>query len=130
MTILALDLGSKKTGVAVSHGILAEALTTLYLNKSGEEGFIEKLKQIIEEQKVEQLVVGLPLSRNGKPTAQSTLIERQAKQISLTLGLPIEFCEETLTSWEAEGQAGKDKASIDAQAAKIILEQYLNEHRD
>jgi len=129
VTILALDIGSKKTGVAISHGEMAQALITIFIDKTGEKGLIEKINKIISDQKVEQLVVGMPLSKDGHQTTQSALIKGQAQRISSAVSLPVEFCEETLTSWEAEEQIGKNRDQIDAQAAKIILEQYLNERR-
>lgn len=128
MTILALDLGSKKTGIAISHGEMAEALKTYYFDKTGEDGLVSDLRKIVAEQKVEKLVIGLPLSLNGEQTDQSRKIKKQAEGIAEKLGLPFDFTQEALTSWEAS-ESETNQKGIDAQAAKIILEQYLNEQR-
>ncbi len=128
MTILALDLGTKKTGIAISHGEMAETLKTHFLDRTGVDGLIERLGQIIREQKVTKLVVGLPVDNNGDETKQSQWVREQAKKIADALGIELDFSPEVLTSWEAV-ESGASPEEVDALAAKIILEQYINEHR-
>ncbi|MCX6809549.1 MAG: Holliday junction resolvase RuvX [Candidatus Berkelbacteria bacterium] len=127
---LALDLGKRRVGVALSHGIIAEAQKTILLNESKPEEFFPKLKKITEEQKVKKIIVGLPLGKNLQETKQSVWTRDFASKIERELRLPIEFVEESFSSTSAleDLKKGKrfKKEEIDAQSAKIILEQYLN----
>ena len=128
MTILALDLGTKKTGIAISHGEMAETLKTYFFDRTGIDGLIERLERIVKEQGVTQLVVGLPVGYNDEETKQSQLVRAQAEKIAQALNVKLDFSPEILTSWEA-AESGASKAEVDAVAAKIILEQYINERR-
>lgn len=126
MNLLALDLGRKRVGVAVSHGILAEPLTTLKLDENNENQFLVGLEKIIKDQKVEKIIVGLPLGKNLEKTEQTRWVEKLSKKLSDQLLVPFEFVDEAYSTTMAH--MSKD-ADVDAQAAKIILEQYLNEKR-
>lgn len=126
MTIIGLDLGRKKTGVALSHGVVAEGYATLDFDEDNIDNFIGKLNEIINEQKVDKIVVGLPLGKDGKDTDQSVWVKTQVQKIASATGKQIVFTEESYSSTQAEGEKG----DIDQQSARIILEQYLNETKD
>jgi len=123
VTIIGLDLGRKKIGVALSSGIVAEGYTTLKFDEHDIDHFISELNKIIFEQKVDKIVVGLPLGRDGKETNQSIWAKTQAQKIASATGKQVVFVEESYSSSQAEGERG----DIDQQSARIILEQYLNE---
>lgn len=123
MTILGLDLGCKKTGVALSHGVVAEGVATLKFDENKIDEFIADLQNIIDEQRVELIVVGLPLGKDQKRTDQSIWTKEQAEIIADRTGKKVVFTEESYSSTQAEGEKG----DIDQQSARIILEQYLNE---
>ena len=123
MTILALDLGRKKTGVALSSGVVAEGYATLPFDDKKLDGFTSALKKIIKEQTVGQIVVGLPFGKDGKETDQSKWTRIQADKIQDAVGVSVVFTEESYSSAQAEGEEG----DIDQSSAVIILEQYLNE---
>ena len=134
-TVLALDVGEKRIGLALSHGIVAEGLTTLDFNNEKPEETIAKIKDIILKQKVDQIVVGLPLGRDGKETAQSQKIRSFASELEKALSLECHFVEESYSTVEVERERedlkekGKPKPlNIDAEAARVILEQYLHEY--
>lgn len=128
--LIALDFGTCKIGVAVSHGFVAEAHTTLSYDEKSPADFISSLKKIVLSQGADVLVVGLPLGKEGKPTRQGKWIEENAKMVAQALDLPIKFTDESFSSAEAKTNLGKaySKEKIDAESAKIILDQYLNEH--
>jgi putative Holliday junction resolvase len=130
VTILALDIGQKRTGVALSHGIIAEGIETI----SGGLACIDPLKKLIEKEKVDQIVIGLPLNGVGEETRQSGEIREVAKEIEKTLNLPVDFVEESYSSTQAMMDLGsladRKSGNIDQQSAKIILQQYLNERRN
>ncbi|MDJ0689823.1 MAG: Holliday junction resolvase RuvX [Xenococcaceae cyanobacterium MO_188.B32] len=133
ISALGLDVGKKRLGVAGCDGmgLLATGLTTI--ERTSFKDDVAKLKQIIEERKVEILVVGLPYSMDGTIGFQAKQVQKFARRLSQALELPIEYVDERLTSVEAEAQlkaqkrfSSYDKGSIDRQAAAIILQQWLD----
>ncbi len=125
--ILALDVGSKRIGLALASGIarLARPLTTL----DADGDVIDQLARIITDEKVEQLVVGLPRNLDGQETAQTASVRSFTSQLE-QFKLPIHLQDEALTSHKAEAELaarGKayNKADVDALAATYILEDYL-----
>ncbi|MDH4358751.1 MAG: Holliday junction resolvase RuvX [Candidatus Berkelbacteria bacterium] len=134
-TVLALDVGEKRIGVALSHGVVAEGFGVLDFRKDKPEETIAKIKNIISEQKVDKIVIGLPLGRDGKETAQSQKIRAFTANLEGALGLECDFVEESYSTVEVEREQenlkekGKLKSlDVDAEAARVILEQYLQEN--
>lgn len=132
MIALGLDFGTKKVGLAISHGVVAEVHGTLPYSEQNPDELSSKLKAIIKEQKVQMIVIGLPLGRDGKETEQGKWTKKQAEVLKGKLDLPVKFVEESFSTHEARSRLGKEvrpKDLVDSEAARIILEQYLNEHR-
>lgn len=127
--VLALDVGTKRIGVAVADTIvpIARPLTTLAVD--GTE--VDQIQKIVTNQLIETIVVGYPRNQSGDPTAQTAIAEEFAGKLD---GIAtIVFQDESLTSVIAEDRlkASKkpyDKADIDVQAAVIILQDYLETH--
>lgn len=129
-SVIALDVGGKRIGVAVAslEARLATPLTTL-----DAEDYLPGLKEIIAAESVRHIVVGLPRSLSGQETGQTREIQIFSESIK-SLGLPIYFQDESVTSKQAEAELqarGKpyQKADIDALAATYILEDWLNESK-
>ncbi len=127
-SILALDLGEKRIGVArASHAArLAEPLTTL----QNDSGLTTKLQMLIEKHSVDTLVIGLPRGLQGQTTAQTTTIRHMAEQLAKSLRLKVHWQDETLTSRQAEEELKArgvryNKGTVDALAACLILEDFL-----
>jgi putative Holliday junction resolvase len=130
--ILALDIGEKRIGVAIARAGLTIAQT--YTTLSNDDTTVPTLKQIFSTEGIETLVVGLPRNLSGDDTAQTRSVREFAAQLQRDLGCDIEFQDEALTSHTAEEllkQSGKPyaKPDIDAMAAALILQDYLEEHR-
>lgn len=123
MTILALDFGTKRVGLAISHGIVAAALDAIIFDRNNKEKFFNVLEQILRAQKVERIILGLPL-RDDEETSQSQITRAIGKEISEELNIPVEFVDESFSSIEAKESNAKD---IDSESARIILERYINE---
>lgn len=127
--ILALDIGEKRIGVARANSIarLPQALTTL----ANDEQFESKLAEIIRQEDIGILVVGLPRNLHGGLTAQSEYVQVFCQQRLNNVGVPVVYQDETLTSVAAEEALGQraqqDKSLIDAEAARLILQDYLGE---
>lgn len=127
--ILAIDYGEKRVGVAIAHVVarLPRPLTTL----ANTETLLNDISELIRQEHVGLVVVGLPRSMDGGYSAQTHAAENFAGHLASVIPVPIELADETLTSVDAENSlAGQPhaKGDIDARAASLILERYLAEH--
>jgi putative Holliday junction resolvase len=121
MSLIGLDLGEKRVGVAISRsGIIAEPLTTLNFD----DNFLGELKNICQEEEAEKIIIGLPKSLSGKENAQEQKIKKIAKDIEEKMGTSVELIDESFTSKIAQDRLGRNK--VDEEAATIILESYIN----
>lgn len=128
-TLLAIDVGTKRIGVATADTIVPIAVPLTTINVDGTE--LEKLAAIIKEKNVEKVVVGFPRNQSGNATDQTTVSEIFGKRVMAYAD--IVFQDESLTSVMAEDRlkrSGKpyEKGDIDALAAAIILQDYLEIH--
>lgn len=125
-SVLGLDIGEKRIGVARVQLIarIPEALGAL----NNDEGFSGALQALIDEYQPDTLIVGLPRNLDGQETAQTQYVKAFSQENLLQFNLPIVFQDETLTSRVAEDRlqgTNYKKGDIDAQAAVVILEDYL-----
>ena len=121
MSLIGLDLGEKRVGVAISRsGIIAEPLTTLNFD----DNFLGELKNICREEEAKKIIIGLPKSLSGKENAQEQKIKKIAKDIEEKMGTSVELIDESFTSKIAQDRLGRNK--VDEEAATIILESYIN----
>ena len=127
-TLLALDVGERRIGVAVADtmGRIASPLTTLDVD--GLE--IVSLQRLLLEHGADELVVGLPRNMSGEPTQQTEAVKEFVIRRLLGFEVPVAYQDESLTSVLAERelkQRGKPytKADIDALAATLILQDYV-----
>ncbi len=131
MTILGLDIGEKRTGVAISNEISLLCTPLEYI--SSNDNFLEKISNIIQEKKVKKIIIGLPKLLSGKEGERakfsrsiSNLIKSNHKAIKVILW------DERLTTKQAEKylletmtNKKKIKEKIDSASAVLILENYL-----
>jgi putative holliday junction resolvase len=152
-TILALDYGRARIGLAIADAEvrLAKPLATLERINRNED--MRRLRELAREQGVTQIIVGLPLRLDGSHGEMAEEASRFAERVRKQIGVPVEMVDERLTSWEAERlleeqggrvmkpparlTSGKDlhtpkrkpksegKLSVDALAAAVILNEYL-----
>nr|MBI2639243.1 Holliday junction resolvase RuvX [Candidatus Peregrinibacteria bacterium] len=128
--ILALDIGTKRVGVAVSDADQTMAFpreTFAFGNKSA---FLKRVKALVDEEKIGMIVLGLPLDENNEATEWSEKIQTLGMKLSGITELPVHFVDEFLTSREARAKIPlrrdrRKKGSDDSLAAQIILERYL-----
>jgi putative Holliday junction resolvase len=138
MRFLALDVGDRRVGVAVSDesGLIASPL--LVIRRVSKLEDFARIAGLIEQQGAEGLVVGLPLNADGTLTAQAARIKRYATALQEALRAEqlepsIVFWDERMSTREAQqamissGRRAKDRrANIDAVAAAVILQDYLD----
>jgi putative Holliday junction resolvase len=139
MRIVGLDAGERRIGVAISDGTgtLARPVGTLQAaaldDRAVEAAAGEIARLAAEEGGVDAVVVGLPRRLDGSPNAMTPRVEAFATRLRETTGLPVAFQDERLSSREAESRLAireKDwrvrKARLDAAAAAVILQDYLD----
>jgi putative Holliday junction resolvase len=130
---MALDVGDKTIGVAVSDALLLTAQPRSTIRRKNLQHDIEILRHIVEENEVHQIVVGHPLHMDGKESRQSQKVRLFADELQKQLNTPIVFWDERLTSFAAEQHLEemglnwrKRREHVDKIAAMIILQGYLD----
>jgi len=131
---LALDLGTKRIGVAISRGgTLAEPLCSIIKLKGAVEAEIVKL---CAEHAIETIIVGMPYNEHGAKTSQCEVVERFCRRLERRGAPPIVFMDEFGSSIEAKQRLRSKKLPpkklretglIDAESASIILQNYIDE---
>jgi putative Holliday junction resolvase len=133
MRVLAIDLGSKNIGTAVSDelGMTVRPLETI--RRSSNQRDIARLKSLIEDLDAEAVVVGLPLRMDGTAGDAAAEATRFAERLRAELGVAVFMQDERLTSYEAEQMMidrglnrTERRARSDKFAAMIILRDYLS----
>jgi putative Holliday junction resolvase len=145
--ILAIDYGKKRLGLALSDefGVTSRPYATwTRINRRRD---LARLRELVRQEEVQLIVVGLPLHLNGGPSEMSEEAKSFAARVEKALALPVEMMDERLSSWEAhETLAGmtsskrarhdssgrtdtKKKTPLDDIAAAIILRDYLDRAR-
>lgn len=128
-TLVALDVGEKRIGIAVADTAVRIAIPYATLTVDGTE--VKEVALLVVREGAERIIVGYPRNQSGEPTAQTAYAEAFAKQLKDIA--PVTFQDESLTSVMAEQRLkarGKPyaKGDIDAEAAAIILQDYLELH--
>lgn len=132
-SLLALDVGAKRIGVALSSAgvYFAKPLTTLDYSND----IFAEISVLAKQHDVTVIVVGYPRGMSGQATEQTKAIEAFVDELRKNVSIPVEWQDETLTSVKAEAELASrhkgdvyNKADVDALAATYILEDYLTEH--
>ena len=133
MRVMALDVGEKKIGVAISDALLLTAQARPTLHRKNLKSDISILGRLAEENEVHEIVVGYPLHMSGKESLQSEKVKEFAAELGNALQLPVVLWDERLTSFAAEqhleemGLKWRQRRDhIDKIAAMIILQSYLD----
>jgi putative holliday junction resolvase len=122
MKVIALDFGSARTGVAVSDptGTLARPLCVV--ERAAEPAGLDRLAGLIDRERADVVVVGLPLTLRGERGEQAVATDRFVEELRTRVQVPVEsFDERFTTSLAARG----GDAPEDARAAAHLLESYL-----
>lgn len=131
--VLALDLGKKRIGLAMSDelGITAQGLETLQRTRIRED--LERLSSLATDNNVSLILMGNPLHMSGREGRQVEYTREFAERLGAATGIPVQFWDERLTTVEAERvlrQSGvsieKRAKAVDRLAAVILLESYLD----
>lgn len=132
MRYLAIDYGTKRTGLAICDP--GETIVSPLTVIEGQKGLLKKIAEVVETERVEAVVLGLPLNMTGSESAQTKLVFKFAEQLKGYLHIPVHFQDERLSSFGAEEKLasakftrGKKRKRLDAVAAAEILEAFLEQ---
>lgn len=127
--VMALDVGTKRIGIALSDYLLMLSNGHSYISREPEDKALDTIYKIAKENNVQKIIVGIPLNMDGTKGFQAENCEEFASKIK---GYEVIFEDERLTSDTAEENLRakkidfrKDKGLVDIESACIILEQYL-----
>jgi putative pre-16S rRNA nuclease len=132
--VLALDLGTRRIGVAISDftGTVASPLTVLERSKSLRNDH-ERIAAVVRKEEAELVVVGLPLSLSGEEGPAARAARTEANALATLVGVPIETFDERLTTVTAEralteaGVRGRARRQlVDKVAAAVLLQAFLD----
>lgn len=136
MRVMALDMGERRVGVALSDptGTVARPLRTLQ-RASREEDF-EAINELVDEYDVDLVLVGRPLTLRGEVGPQAQRVQRYAEALAETLSVPLKMWDERYSTTSAEQimrenrpkkkRRRRGKPGVDAVAAAVILQAFLD----
>jgi putative Holliday junction resolvase len=135
MRALGIDHGTKRIGIAISDelGIIAQPLEFIPAEPFAD--FLRRLKEIIREKQVEQLVLGMPRNMDGSYGPAALKVQEFAAVLRDSVAVPLALWDERLTSAqanrfliEANVRRAQRKEKVDKTAAAILLQSYLDSH--
>lgn len=137
MVILGVDLGKARTGVAVCDKSELLASPVEVVNEHNRERLLERVAQLAKDRRAEQIVVGLPRNMDGSEGESAQNARAFGAELVEKTGLPVDFSDERGTTITAHGflnetntRGKRRKATVDAVAATIILQDYLDYRRN
>lgn len=125
MRVAGIDYGTKRIGLAISDE--SQTLAREYGIYSPKE-FWQNIEQLIRQEGIERIVLGLPLNMSGENTDKTQEVQAFYDQLQQRLSIPVEFMDERLSSVMAGNLPGGSK-NIDSLAAQIILQNYLDKNK-
>lgn len=135
--ILALDLGHKRVGAAVSDSLLISLTRLTPLGRSNWKQLLLDVTRLVKDFDAKTLVIGFPLGLDGNKGSAAVAVERMAEKFARSLRIPIYLQDERLTSVEAEEQLRAEghnpkeiRELVDSQAAVIILADFIADGQD
>ena len=133
MVAMALDIGEKRVGVAVSDAGGRIASPVKVLPAAEVKSLARSFRMLLEDYEPEVLVCGRPMTLAGEQGPQAVRIEEEARRIGDAVGLPVAFVDERLSSAEAkrilraQGMSERDmRGRVDAVAASLFLQTWLD----
>ncbi len=135
--VLALDVGSKRIGVAVSDETATLAFPRPPIwRQEGYRRDMAAIRDLVQSEEVAEIVIGMPAMLSGHRGVQAAKMEDFAAKLRRYVSVPVSFQDERLTTGEAEKaliagnvRPGDRKRSVDSMAASLILQAYLDRRR-
>lgn len=130
LKILALDYGKARVGLAIGDTETKIALGKGILHGLSQNKLISKIKAIVEFEKIDRVLVGLPLNMSGEPTDMTKEVQLFVDKLRNHISVPVQTMDERLTSQMADRliiDMPKPQRKQDQVAAQIILQNYLDQ---
>lgn len=131
--ILGIDYGDARTGIAISDLLCSIVGSTTVIHSRKPEKTLEEICKLVSENDIGEIVMGLPRNMDGTEGPRAELCRTFAQQVEQATGLPVKLWDERRTTVEAHNilsehnyHGKKRKNIVDAVAASLILEGYLN----
>ncbi len=137
MVVAGIDFGNRRIGLAVSNSDQLSAYPVETIERSRSlAADLATLRARLTALEVRRIVVGLPLNMDGTVGPQARAAQVFARRLEEATGIPVELCDERLSSFEAEERLkgipvrrNRRKLAIDAVAASVILETWLRSQK-
>ena len=128
-TLLGFDYGRLRTGIAVGQTLTGTATSLVTLQSRNHKPDWDGIDRLVREWQPDGLVVGIPVHMDGTEQEMTKTARKFGGQLKARYNLPVYEADERLSSAEAEQNlgGGQDKAAIDREAARLILQAWLNE---
>jgi len=133
--LLALDLGAKRVGLAVSDELHITATPVPFIERRSWKELLRRVASVIEAYDARGLVIGLPLNLDGSEGEAAREAKRIAQNFQRSLNVPVYLQDERLTSFAADLAMRSDgvntqesQSRIDSESAAIILRDFLAQH--
>lgn len=133
MRILAVDLGSARTGIAVSDDNQVLASPFCVVAEKNKDVLMQKIHEICKKEKIGKIIVGLPRNMDGSEGESAQNCKKFASDLSDVTNLPVSMVDERCTTITAHNflnetnvRGKKRKNVVDAVAASVILQNYLD----
>lgn len=136
MIIMSVDYGDKRTGIAICDKLEMLASPVCVLNEWNAQALAEKIVALANEKKAETIVIGLPKNMDGSKGFRADACEELGELVKARTDIPVCFWDERLTTVSAHRilsennvRGKKRKAVVDAVAAEIILQDYIDSRK-
>jgi len=130
---MALDIGDKRIGVALSDPIGILATPKTIIERKNETEDIVTIANMVDQYEVKKIIIGLPISLDGRIGEQAEKVHAFVDHLVKHIDIPVDFRDERMTTVSAKrllhegGKKGKQAGRDDAAAAAVILQSYLDE---
>ncbi|MFH1456858.1 MAG: Holliday junction resolvase RuvX [Patescibacteria group bacterium] len=125
MKTLSIDYGTKNIGLALSDD--SGRLGFPYKTLNNNENFFLELSNICNKEKVEKIIIGMPIGLSGRATVTTELVKNFIENLKNKINIDMETVDERLTTVEANKMENKNKRNIDELSAQVLLQSYLSE---
>jgi len=130
-TILAIDTGEAKVGLAISDDEQRFALALKVLAAQPLDKCLAKVMEVIGQEKVEQILIGLPLNLQGQEGHQAEFAREFGDELTKLASLPLEYVDERFTTKASQFTARlKGQEDDDAESARLLLETWLERRKN
>lgn len=128
MKFLGVDYGTKRTGIAISDADARVSVVKETIDADGQQAVIDRIKEIVDEETVERIVVGVPFNMDGETSDMTDHVRRFIENLRNHVSIPVQEIDERLTTEMAKQLLrGLQNQERDQVAAQIMLQNFLDE---